>query len=375
MVAHTVNFMLDGRADIRECIAGWGSSFTVRQKEHKNSDLPEFEGKGLRIFEDDWGRAYDTLLGWGATPYQLMTVISEESLLGETEYRPYDVAIHEFAHTIVKLCFDHITMRELNALYQAAVDTQLGLGVDMMVDRYEFFAEFSSVYFDAHTSVPRRMLIEELPTLFEFLEDIYGEIITHDADAADFVAYTTQSGIPIPWTALRTRSYEGSKVRIFEDPSFRYSVEIPQGWQLAVQEQDSVAWSFVSNRTIAGRFGISVPEMDPHNFRLPGHAFEEFADGWQLEFEELYVGWDEFVRLSSEKSKMDGVYWLTLDYYGIESPNRCPSNVRIRFGIITHHNFEYLATLYMVLCESETDFEAEWSRLTSSFEVAASDLK
>ena len=369
-VARVVNVMLDGREDLRQCIEGSAPSFVVRKRGHGNLGIPEF--RTLRV-RDIWGRAYEELHGWGGTPYK-PTMVSENSLLGETAYRPEDVAVHEFAHTIMNLCFDHSTRQELDALYASAVSARLGFGIDIMLDRSEFFAEFSSIYFDAHTDFPRRALIEKLPDMHQFLEGVYGELTAHDSDRLGHVRYTTQSGIPVPWTASSSTSYEDPTTRVYEDPDVRYSIEIPKGWELTAQESDSVHWAHLAGRSITGRFNLAFWELR-NEFALTRSVITEFGDTWNRDYELRHADWEEFVQLSSRVTEVEGIIWVISDYYGFESADTCPVNIRSQIGVITHRDIQYGTVLLMSLCESETDFEVQWNQLSHGFAVAAHDLK
>lgn len=373
--------MLDGRTDIRECIAGHGSDLVVLQKGHNYLDIPDFRGLSSvqrRIFgtgEDIWGRSYKDLHGWGAIPSWPTTMVSESSLLGETDYRPYDVAIHEFAHSIMNLCFDYVTLQKLDALYREARDPRLEFGIDIILDRKEFFAEFSSIYFDAHTDIPRWALVEKLPSMLEFLEDVYGELTVHESERASVVRYTTQSGIHVPWHATSNDPHEYPDTNLYVDPDLMYSIEIPKGWELAAVEPDSVLWKHVTGRYVTGSFSVEVLKLPFTNYTVASQIFDEFVDTWRQDFESPQMDWDEFSRRSSEKIEVDGIDWLTSDYYGTKSQDHCPVNIRNQIAVITHLDILHRATLRMSLCTDEPGFEEKWERLRQSFEIAASDLK
>ena len=373
MVARVVNLMLDGRADIRECIEGQDSSYAVLQKGHKFWNLPGFNR--LLSAEDIWGRAYDNLLGWGAEPNRPITVVSESTLLGETDYRPYDVAIHEFANSIMNLCFDHATMRKLDSLYRAAVDAKLGFGIYIMADRSKFFAEFSSVYFDAHTDLPRRALVEKLPDLLGFLEEIYGEITVHDSARHGFVRYTTRSGITVPWEVAHTNLFKNTKTRVYEDPESRFSIEIPRMWKLAAVESESVLWKHVAGTYITGSFSVEFSRLPVYEFGLASQILDEFVESWQLGFEAEHSDWNEFSRRLSVKQKVRGIDWVTSDYYGAKSQDHCPVNIRTQIAVITHRDVHHRAVLRMVLCTDEPEFEDKWYQLSNNFMVVANVLK
>ncbi len=381
MVARVVNLMLDGRADIRECIEGQNSVFIVLQKGHTYLDIPDFKGLSpgqARLFgvgEDIWGRSLENLLGWGAIPSWPTTIVSESALLGETDYRPYDVAIHEFAHSIMNLCFDHETLLKLGALYRAAVEANPGFGIDIILDRKEFFAEFSSVYFDAHTEIPRRELVEKLPDMLEFLENVYGELNVHETPTNGFVQYTTQLGIPVPWHATSNDTHEFPNANVYVDPDLMFSIEIPKGWQLAAIDPDSILWKHLSGRYVTGSFSIEVLKLPFTNYTVASQIFDEYVGTWQQNFESPQMDWDEFSRRSSEKIEIDGIYWGTSDYHGTKSQDTCPVNIRNQIAVITHVDILHRATLHMSLCTDEPGFEEKWERLRRSFEIAASDLK
>ncbi len=147
--AKIVAIMIDGRRDIADCIEDdWDSAFAIFPKAYPVTDLPEFSY--LKGKKDMWEQSYDDPLqidGLGPTRSNPVTAVSEWSLIQDPSYpyRRYEVAVHEFAHHLMNLCFtrqDHESMEELR--YSSM---ELGYGEGLMVNTDEFFAGLSEVYF------------------------------------------------------------------------------------------------------------------------------------------------------------------------------------------------------------------------------------
>ena len=177
--ADMISPMLSGREDIVECMADVGGDLAIIPKDEKIITLPEFRFlEGRKTFD---GRSYESVRGGGAVKGREITVTSEESLLGLRE-NPYRyvalVTVHEFAHSIQNLCFTREDHEEWNAFYDAAVGAGFLPGEYLMSNEREFFAVFSTAYFEVTAELgpnTSRSLVEtNHPKIFEFLDEIYG---------------------------------------------------------------------------------------------------------------------------------------------------------------------------------------------------------
>ena len=183
--ADIVVTMLSGRQDLARCMAQRGAALAIIPRDQPVTALPEYAH--LRGTYDFTGRSRDTfdLRGLGAAdPLHPVSSAGEEQLLGQFgpqhPYYPYRgwVAVHEFAHGIQNICFtaaDDIRWREF---YVAALNANLYPGTHMMADVKEFFAAFSTGYFEVTYELgpdsTRDSLKTRFPSVFEFLDAIYG---------------------------------------------------------------------------------------------------------------------------------------------------------------------------------------------------------
>ena len=183
--ADIVVTMLSGRQDLARCMAQRGAALAIIPRDQPVTTLPEYAH--LRGTYDFTGRSRDTfdLRGLGAAePLHPVSSAGEEQLLGQFgpqhPYYPYRgwVAVHEFAHGIQNICFtaaDDIRWREF---YVAALNANLYPGTHMMADVKEFFAAFSTGYFEVSYELgpdsTRDSLKTRFPSVFESLDAIYG---------------------------------------------------------------------------------------------------------------------------------------------------------------------------------------------------------
>ena len=183
--ADIVVTMLSGRQDLARCMAQRGAALAIIPRDQPVTTLPEYAH--LRGTYDFTGRSRDTfdLRGLGAAePLHPVSSAGEEQLLGQFgpqhPYYPYRgwVAVHEFAHGIQNICFtaaDDIRWREF---YVAALNANLYPGTHMMADVKEFFAAFSTGYFEVTYELgpdsTRDSLKTRFPSVFESLDAIYG---------------------------------------------------------------------------------------------------------------------------------------------------------------------------------------------------------
>ncbi len=177
--ADMIGPMLSGRQDIAECAEEVDMELAIIPREEKITTLPEF-----RFLEDTTthdGRSYESVRGGGAVRGRPITVTSEESLLGLKENRyPYIalVTVHEFAHSIQNLCFTAEDHSEWEAFYDSALQDNLYPGAYLMTNSMEFFAVFSTAYFEVTTELgpntSRALVKTNYPEIFEFLDEVYG---------------------------------------------------------------------------------------------------------------------------------------------------------------------------------------------------------
>ena len=182
--ADIVAAMLSGREDIARCMTRQGASLAIIPKDQWVTTLPEFAR--LSGQSDFTGRTYDSfdLRGLGATRDQTTSAAAEEHLLSgpviQHRYLPYRglVAVHEFAHGIQNICFTQEDHDRWRGFYEDMLDAGLYAGTHMMADIYEFFAVFSTGYFEVtHELGPdsnREDLRTRFPEVFEALDSIYG---------------------------------------------------------------------------------------------------------------------------------------------------------------------------------------------------------
>ena len=169
------------RRDIRECLPNVGAGLAIIPKDEYVTTLPEFaylKGKG-----DFTGRTYESfrIRGLGGVKGQPVTATSEENLLrlpGDS-HAFVDVTIHEFAHAVQNLCFTQQDHAQLNGLYDEALQANPFPGAHAMADTHEFFAVFTTAYFDATDELGvgrnevREILRTDLPKVFAFMERLY----------------------------------------------------------------------------------------------------------------------------------------------------------------------------------------------------------
>ncbi len=172
------------RRGIPACLAAAGADLAIIPEDSYVTALPEYAY--LKGKKDRTGRPYDgfSLRGLGGVPGQPVSLTSEENLLqlpGDT-YAFVDVTIHEYAHAIDNLCFTPTEQSQLELLFADVKQSGLFPGAYATTHIDEFFAIFTTVYFDATSEltefgIPRRggrqALRQKAPELFAFLERIY----------------------------------------------------------------------------------------------------------------------------------------------------------------------------------------------------------
>ena len=185
VAADTLDRMLDNiRRGIPECLAASGADLAIIPKDSYVTALPEFAYlKGKR---DRTGRPYEgfALRGLGGVPGQPVSATSEENLLGLAgdSHAFIDVTIHEYAHAIQNLCFTPAEQAAIEALFGNTKRLGRFDGAYAMTIVDEFFAIFTTAYFDATRElsdygIPRRggreALRQRVPEIYKFMERIY----------------------------------------------------------------------------------------------------------------------------------------------------------------------------------------------------------
>ena len=185
--ADLVSALLSGREDLPRCMARSKGDLAIIPRDQTASSLPEFAH--LAGTSDFTGRRRDTfeIRGLGGVRGQPVSSAAEEQLLGtlgpEHPYYPFRglVAVHEFAHGIQNLCFTQEDHEQWNGFYEEAVQEDLYPGSHMMTDVNEYFAVFSTGYFEVTDELGQDTSREDLggrfPMVFQALAEIYGESI------------------------------------------------------------------------------------------------------------------------------------------------------------------------------------------------------
>ena len=182
--AEIVASMLSGRQDVARCMFRSRAELAITPGDEPVTSLPEFED--LVGTTDFTGRRRDSfeIRGLGAVRGRPVTAAAEEQLLGligpQHPYYPYRglVAVHEFAHAIQNLCLTQYEHDRWDGLYEEAVRDRLYPGTHMMANVQEFFAVFSTGYFEVTDELGRGSSRQDLerrfPEIFQSLEEIYG---------------------------------------------------------------------------------------------------------------------------------------------------------------------------------------------------------
>lgn len=184
-VAEIIDVMLSGREDIAECMPLQAAGFTIIPRDQTPIDIPEFAD--IDRVSSLTGRRRDTLdgtRGHGGTRSN-PTTTGEEQLLGNWwpvhNWYPYwgAVATHEYAHAIQIVCFTQEDHEMWDKFYEEAVAVDLYPGTHMMKNVREFFAVFSSIYFEVdelydEDDPSREGLRERYPEIYQALDEIYG---------------------------------------------------------------------------------------------------------------------------------------------------------------------------------------------------------
>ncbi len=185
VAAEIIGPMLSGREDLSNCMADVGGDLAIIPKDKYVTTLPEYAH--LKGRSDFTGRTYESfqLRGLGGGKGQPISSTSEESLLRlDADEHPYGryafdslITVHEYAHGIQNLCFTQDDHERWNGFYDAAKRAGIFPGTHMMHNVKEFFAVFSTAYFEVTDEIGRgagRSTVKaDYPQIFESLEEIY----------------------------------------------------------------------------------------------------------------------------------------------------------------------------------------------------------
>ena len=175
--------MLSGRQDIVRCMARTRAELAVIPRDQTLTSIPEYAF--LKGTTDFTGRSRDTydLRGVGGVPGQPVSSTAEEQVLGDRDpkhpYFPYRglVTVHEFAHGIQNLCFTEDDHEEWDEFYREAVQDGLYPETHMMANVMEFFAVFTTGYFEVTDELDpvnnREALKRRFPQIFQAFDEIY----------------------------------------------------------------------------------------------------------------------------------------------------------------------------------------------------------
>ena len=342
--ARIVAVMVDGRRDVVKCIDEAGSAYAIFPRRAGVTELPEFSF--LKGKADMWGQAYDDhkqIDGLGATKAARVSAVYEPALTDPGySFVRYKVAVHEFGHHVMNLCFTENDFQIWRDIHKRAVDRVLSVyGFDvppfdqgLMVNIDEFFAGLSQLYFFRH-DVPRRHAEQFFPEAFEFLEDFYGLLTPQETDRPAYVQYVTSSGTPLPWIVPGGGTYQHS--------ALGYSIELLPGWKV---ERDGAYKSVLSSPSA---------EISIRYTRLPDGADDDdqlmrLAESSREDWDQWTQDWDKSEVKSFEKKSLDGQesYWIL--YYGHESANYCDIDVIERVLITSHDGIKYGVVLQGLVC-------------------------
>ena len=182
--ADIVTAMLSGREDIAQCMPREEAELAIIPKDEVWTTLPEFAHFAGR--RDFTGRRWDSfeLRGSGGVVGLPVATVGEEQLLGTfgPQHPRYPfrgmIAVHEFAHSIQNLCFTEEDHEEWVGFYLEARSAGLYPGSHMMTNVGEFFATFTTGYFEVTYELDYGSTRETLKTRFPevslALEEIYG---------------------------------------------------------------------------------------------------------------------------------------------------------------------------------------------------------
>ena len=314
--------MTDGGQEVTECLKNLDSALAIFPRNSAVTELPEFSYLKGKV--DMWGQAYDDnqqIDGLGPTRRNPVTAVYEPSLT-DPQYPgvQYRVAVHEFGHHVMNLCFtgeDHAVWAELhekgverNRSVSGTESPPFSQGLMVNID--EFFAGLSQAYFHMH-SLPTRHLAEFFPDQFEFLKQFYGPLTPLQTEDSRFIRYVSGSGFSTPWTVPVGGTYE--------HPTLGYSIELLPEWTIERE------LSYETRINIGYAMEVSIGYQALAEGADPDVEINRLAQSRVREWDQWTGGWDQSEVKSFEQVPTDGPATYRIRYYGHESPHYCEINV------------------------------------------------
>lgn len=341
VAAKIIALMLDGRADIAECIEGYGSSFAVFPKGAAVTELPEFGFLSGR--EDIWDRSYDEpglIFGLGGVRGNPISTASEESLLRDPAYpeQGYWVAVHELGHHLMNLCFTPDDHRAWEGLHRQTLQSDFDWGKGLMINVDEFFAGLTEVYFSVNSRIPKRRLSDFPPGVVDRLEDFYGDLVPEESKSAGYIRYISQSGFPTPWMIAAGRTFNHS--------TFGYTIDLLPGWRVNQEGPYETLFKHGDSQNIR----ISYERL-PHGENPDEHLLD-LAEAQVTGWENWTRNWDESEIKSFDLEALDGqnAYWIR--YYGHESQQFCDIDYIQNVRIVSVNGIWYSVVISGMACGS-----------------------
>ena len=364
--AKIVNLMVDGRADLADCLAQSHSGLAITPVGDFVTDLPEFAY--LKGKKDMWGRLYDSPdgpRGLGAVKTNRLSATEENGLHPGTQhpqqgYVGHRTAVHEVAHHVMNLCFTDEDYGKWTGLHARAVErVNSAFGFDappfdqgIMVNIDEFFAVLSEYYFFLHP-IPTRYAKQFFPEEFKFLENIYGNLTPLKANIPARVRYVSSSGLATPWTLPAGG--------VYEHRSFGYRIALLPGMRV---ESESQFESVLSSEAL---FQIRI-----RYYPLPDHAdageeLQKLAESKLAEWNVWTQGWDKSEVTSFERRSADGQDSYQIHYYAHESPKFCDIDVSEILLSTSSNGRKYSVLLRGDICDANIFSLQDMDTMISSF--------
>lgn len=330
-----MDLMLEGREGIAECMADAGAGMLIIPKDDPLTSLPDYSHWKGRA-DPKAGRSYDEIIrgsGGHPQPGHPNSAATDEAHLLWTPPDP-EVTAHEYAHTIQNTCFTQEDDTKWNALYDTA--RQLSLFPDsfaaryLMLDPHEFWAMLSNVYLGADRVLDpgngariRSLFETNVPGVWDFLEEIYGVIVTPTPDTGSlYVHYGLEGGETFPW-----RTYVGGT---YQDDTFGYSIDVPPGW---VDYPDRRTRPDFSMYFRQGSAYLEISAVPLPNRDGLGSFAEGLRDRWQEDRSRDFLMFE----IDSFEEQREGESWL-MTYRSQYSARNCPEDGMALIALSSHYD-------------------------------------
>ena len=349
--AEILDVMLDGRADIPDCLGRIGSALAIAADGDPLNALPEHAHRTSR------GASSLHAPGAGGIPHSPVSVTPEQMLRGFDGYPPFR-DVHEPGHH-VQLCFTESDNRKWVDLYANAVE-RVGTiedPIDRLIDHnnLEFWAGFTSFYFHRHYA-PRRYAEHLYPEAFAFMQSIYGKLTPTESEHPGYTQYVTASGYKLPWLVPGDVTYQNG--------TFGYGIDLLQGWVVKKESTDELL--LVSRNW-------PWPEIRIEYTRLPGganpdDALVDLAESRRLDWQQRTRDWHSSEVKTFERRSLDGsdTYWI--HFYGQESSGGCELDIIERVLVASHGVDNYGVVLEgSARCEGNSYSLQDFETMLGSF--------